>query len=588
MGRLVSDGSPRWVIAAGLVLTLVGLTLAGVIWFGPVGDAPEEPGMSFAEVSDERGFDYTANNFRQKGNSRAGVYVADVDNDGEPDILATGGDDPVLFENTDGEFAPSDRLPPINATINSALFLDMDRDGWDDILLLPRRGSPIYLANDEGTFRHQDAGLDDVQLAIPVASSAADYNGDGCLDVFIAQNGNWRETIPEKELLAQEEEGFTRISDPEVAADRRDESGTDGLSHVPAPSQWAPQQDNGNPNFLLEGDCESGTFTDVTEEVGIAGNRWSMAVSFADFTGNGYPDIHEANDFNYDFLWVNQNGTGFERQLIPETNRHAMSSEAADFNRDGQLDIFVTNIRVEGKTAGKRGLVMLDNSGNNLLINDNGSFTSDEDRFNVRDGEWGWAAAATDFENDGQFDLIHTTLHEGDVSRVKMTPPQAWIREGEAFTEVNATELGFDRMSGRGVATLDYNGDGREDIVMSTLGDSFKLYENQAADGGWLQLDVRDADGAIALGADATVRFDDGETSRAHHLQITSRTDLLGQSSRVHHLGVGDASSVTIEVTYRDGTSAVFEDVATDQRVTVYPDGTIRTGSLDGEPAADG
>ena len=574
MISLPSNGRLRWAVVAVALLTVIGLVVAGVLWASPGPDELEKPSTTFVEVSEERGFVYGANNYQQGGNSRAGVYVTDYTNNGYPDILATGGDNVVLFENTGGEYEPSGALPEINATISSALAFDKHGDGWEDIMLFPRRGSPIFLENNEGTFERKDVGLDELQLAVPVAASAADFNHNGCLDVFVAQNGNWRLDIPEKELLAQEEEGFTRITDPEVAADRRESANHDALENVPPPSTWAPHEDNGNPNYLLVGDCEAGTFTDATEDVGIDGTRWSMATSFYDFTGNGYPDIHEANDFNYDFLWVNQGNESFERQLIPDTNRHAMSSETADFTGNGQPDIFVTNIKTEDGAA-KRGLVMIDNSGNNLLVNDHGTFTSLEDEFGVRDGGWGWAAASVDFTNNGQFDLVHTTLHGGDSSRLELTHPRVWERNGDTFEVADPEAHGFEPMSGRGIAVLDYNRNGQQDLVVSSLDGDFRLYENQGNTNNWLQLSVRDSEGAYALGSKVTVQFDDGNTDRTHHLFTKSRTDLLAQNTRVHHVGLSEAERVTMKIRYPDGKTQVFDSIHVNQRIAVYPDGTI-------------
>lgn len=577
MGATSSSGRPRWLVIGGVLVVLAAVALAGIVWLGPEAEGTGEPGVAFTDVAEERGFDYQANNYRQKGNSRAGVYVADVDNDGDPDILATGGDDPVLFTNTGGAFEPAAEFPQFNATINAALFFDKDGDGWEDLMLFPRLDHPIYLENEGGTFEQRDTGLGDLITHVPVAASAADYDHDGCLDVFVAQNGNWRNLVPKKELLAQSQEGLPQTTDLEFAQERREQSESAEGADVPAASEWAPRTDNGNPNFLLEGDCAAGGFDNVTADVGISGERWSMAVSFADLTGNGYPDVHEANDFNFDFLWVNQNGTGFERRLIPDTNRHAMSSELADFSGNGNPDLFVTNIRIHEDTVGKKGLTMVDNSGNNLLVNENGTFTSEETAYQVREGGWGWAAATLDFQNDGETDLVQATHHMGTIHEVRLTPPKTWIRDGAKFRPVNATELGFGGHSGRGVAVLDYNRDGRSDVVVSAMDEGFRLYENQGGGGNWLQIETRTADGAHALGAEVTVRAERADEPLVKHLFTTAQADLLAQDTKVHHVGLGAAGEVTIEVTYPDGETRTYEGIDPNQRVALYPDGSLET-----------
>ncbi len=563
-------GTPRlnvW-FAVAIALVIIGM-VAGISMLAPpgTGDSPGT-GVEFVEVAEDSGFVYNANDHNQMGNSRAGVYVSDVTNNGYPDLLAIGGDEPVLFLNTGGEFERSDAIPPIDATVNSAVFFDQNGNGWDDLLILPRHDAPIFLANDGGEFEHRDVGLDDIQLRIPVAASVADYNQNGCLDVFVAQNGDWRRHLPMKEQRARD---LSRGGD--------------------IPSEIAVEEDNGNPNYLFEGDCDAGTFTDVTTDVGIDGERWSMATSFTDFTGNGYPDIHEANDFNYDILWVNQAGEGFLREQILRTNRHAMSSEVADFSGNGQMDIFVTNIHFKQQVGAKQILDSIDNSGNNLLINRNGTFSTEEHDYNVRDGGWGWAAVTTDFDNTGELDLIHTTHHElnmTDPEKSVLTHPRVWIRDGDRFARAEPSEGGFIPQNGRGLATLDYNRNGKEDLVTTNLDGAYKLYENRGGSGQWLQIAVKDDQDATVHGAQVTVRYrTSGTDGHEHHLVTKARTDLLSQSTRVHHIGLGDATQATVEVTWPDGEVRTFDGVDANQRIAVYPNGTLKTQSAHGNGLSD-
>jgi len=324
---------------------LVGLALLGAVVLGgvvvadPLADprepAPEATELAFREVGSEVGFAYT-NDVRFGIMSNAGVYAADYDDDGWTDLLAVGGNRSVLYENRRGTFAPSGELAGIDRTMRSALFLDYDDDGWTDLLLFPDGGQPLAFRNDGGDLQRVDVGFD-VNTSVPTGATAGDYTGNGCLDLFVVQNGDWTTRLP----AGQRESGVT------------------------------PRTDNGNPNYLFRGNCEG--FENVTAEAGIRGTRWSMAATMVDLDEDGRPDVHVANDFNYDVVYWNQGDGTFEQAVLGEaTNRNGMASAVADVNGDGYTDIYVTNIYFPETDTNVSRTYLGTNEragGNNLLIN---------------------------------------------------------------------------------------------------------------------------------------------------------------------------------------------------------------------------
>lgn len=501
-------------------------------------DAEED--LYFHEVAAERGFNYTPNLAVDFG-GRSGVYTTDFNNDQWTDVLAVGGEDPALFENTGGEFEQTVALPSVDIAVKSALFFDYDNDGWEDLLLLPVNGTAVFLKNQNGTFHEQDVGLDrPMQMA---RASVADYNQDGCLDLFIAQSGDWRDGVPKAALPSYSRE--------------------DALLN-----------DSGQVNLLYEGDCES---FERVKDAGIEGTRWSLVTSFVDLTGNSYPDIHVGNDFNVDILYVNQADGTFERVEIPDTKRHAMSSEVADVTGNGDLDIFVSNVHFEEQIRLQGKMPSMDNQGNNLLINHgNGTFTTEEHAFGVRDGSWGWAAAIVDLNNDGRLDLVHTTKNvlleaneTGLIEKIE-TYPHIWQRTTENFTRLNASEVGFETSSGRGMVHLDYNQNGRQDLILATAVDDFKLYENRGPDSNWLQISVG-GNGVPALGSDVHVTTDNG----TQYQVVNAHSDFLSQNTRTLHFGLDDHESATVHVMWPDGTERTLESVNANQRLMISPEGLV-------------
>lgn len=517
------------------------IVLVSVSFGSPFASSPKED-LQFQQTGAQVELYYSSAHTSSFGNGGAGVYVTDFNNDRRPDVLAIGGREPELFRNIGGTFEQANALPELETSVKSALFFDYDNDGWNDLLLLPVAGSPVFFENRNGNFQRRDVGLG-TEMDIAIGASAADYNGDGCLDLFVIQGGDWRRGVPKG-----------------------------AISSVTRPVE----NDNGNPNLLFSGDCES--FKRIND-AGIEGTRWSTSTSFVDMTDDGWPDIHVANDYNTDILYVNQQNGTFERRELAGTDRHGMSSEVADINDDHQLDLFVTNIHFDKPVWGQQRVSNADNRGNNLLVNQgNGSFTTKERVYNVRDGGWGWAAALVDLDNDGDQDLIHTTknyLQDSDGDGAKesfQTRPRIWRRTGTNFTKLNASKMGFKTSSGRGLAYLDYDGDGDQDLIVANNNGPFKLYENQVDGRNWLQIKLRGHDAHTTVGSQVYVTTDDGTQYRMSN----AKADFLSQDSRTLHFGLGEHQTVTVRVVWSDGIKRSFRNVSVNRRVLITRNKGIR------------
>lgn len=548
---------------AAAVVALFACVAGGVALFDAAsGDTrPAEPTateLDFTEVADEVDFDYAAEDAAGMGNGNDGVYVADVDNDLRSDVLAVGGPDPVLFENTGDEFERSGALPSVNGTVQGALFVDYDNDGWEDLLLLRRGDAPVFLENDDGTFRAVDVGLDE-ELAVPVTASAADYTGNGCPDLFVAQYGDWDETTPT---------GWQRSF------------AFDG------------SEDNGNANRLYRGDCDG---FERADDVGTGGEHWSLAASFVDLNGDGAPDVHVANDYYNDTVYWNDGGGTFTRETLDAaTDRNGMSSEVADVTGDGRLDVFVTNIYFPedlseldeeqrrvfsdflNNRLGKRA------AGNNLLVGTADGFETQGEARGLAEGGWGWAAVLTDLDSDGDLDAFHGTQNVVTFNGSEQTfpTPMLWVNEDGTFYRQDATAVGFAATNDRGVAGGDFDGDGAVDLATATYDGEYRLYRNDAEQGTSLQVALGPGDSnATALGARVTATVDGETLTRVND----DEADYQSQDSRIRHFGLGDADAVDeLRVEWADGSVTVVEDVAAGARILVTPDGVERR-----EPYAD-
>jgi len=516
---------------------------------GPFEFSAVDAGLDYSFVSDASG--------DMAKITDAGVYAGDYDRDGWTDLLAVGGDQPVLFENNEGTFRRSGALPTVERDLWGATWVDYNVDSAPDIVLLAEDAPPLLLENVDGRFERREAF--EQPLDVGFGATVADYNRDGCPDLFAYQYGNWTERAPR---------GIVNYSVP-------------------------VNGDNGNPDVLYRGTCSG--FESV-DDAGLKGARWTLAASFVDFNDDGYPDIHQANDINNDVLYLNQrDGTFKQIALAERTNRNAMSSEIADITRDGRLDVFVTNIYYPEWAARKiKPEVQQKARGNNLLSNHgDGLFVQRGEQYGINTGGWGWAAAIADLDNDGDQDLFHSTRHmtfeRRDLtfsrteqkrlsSRSFYSYPAVWERQNlTAFRRVSPNQSGFRPANGRGVASLDYDRDGDLDLVVATTGE-YQVYENRIESGRALQVRVLGPNGSQSRAYGATVWVNSTETSQ--HRRVQSRTDFLSQDARVLHFGVGNASRVDVRVRWPDGSERVFEGVTPDRRLVVTPAGIERRGEF--------
>jgi hypothetical protein len=304
---------------------------------------------------------------------------------------------------------------------------------------------------------------------------------------------------------------------------------------------------------------------------------YGFASAFADFDDDGSPDLPVAADFrNSKIFWNTGDGTFVDGTATADVNKeaNAMGSTIADFDGDGRLDWFVTAIAEydfdcedEPAPCGWR------STGNRLYrYIGNREFQNYTDIAGVRDGAWAWGTVAFDFDNDGDQDLALTNgwpgrdLNGGDYHAD--TPTRLWVNAGDGTMNEQAELRGFDdRGQGRGLVTLDYDGDGDLDLVVANHAGYPRLYRNEGGnESAWLRVRLegtvgnRDARGAV-------VRLRVDEDTRVQIRQVGVGSHLFGESELTLHFGVGDAETIhelRIEWPTSDSVT-VLEDVPTRQ-----------------------
>jgi hypothetical protein len=286
--------------------------------------------------------------------------LGDVDGDGRCDVFLAGLEGrSALYRNlgdwkfTDVTVASGSPGAGLDAT--GALLADVDGDGDPDLVLNSVGGGTVVFLNDgKGRFT-RSALLNPERGGMSLA--LADADGDGDLDLYVA---NYRTVTlrdqPATQFRIVPVEGRLTVAAvngrPTTSPDLE---GRFTYTQAGGIAEHGEQdvffQNDGNGNFTAV-PPESGMFLDEDGRP-LTGKRfdWGLSVTFRDFTGDGLPDLYVCNDFDSpDRIWINT-GAGHFR-LAPaaafrSTSRFSMGIDVADINRDGFDDLLVLDDEFE-------------------------------------------------------------------------------------------------------------------------------------------------------------------------------------------------------------------------------------------------
>jgi len=334
---------------------------------------------------------------------------------------------------------------------------DYDGDGFPDLYVTQYERSILFHNNGDGTFSDvtEKAGV----AAPGWASSAVwfDYDNDGRLDLFVGRFVNFS-----KELNKP-----CGIHD-------------DGRHHYCIPKIYSPM-----PSWLFHNNGD-GTFTDVSQESGIAGRLGKVwGVVATDINNDGLIDLWVSNDTVANFLFVNR-GKGKFDEIATTAGvaysdagraRSGMGVDSADFNEDGWMDLFVANLDRELFA----------------IYKNNHDETFDDVALPAGIGKAtkfmsGWGLKFFDYDNDGDLDLFLANGNPDDLisslhGEVTYEEPLMLFRNtGKSFQDVSAGSgpVFAMPMSSRGLAIGDFDNDGAVDVLVSVNNGAPLLLRNNA------------------------------------------------------------------------------------------------------------
>ncbi|MBC7852900.1 MAG: VCBS repeat-containing protein [Pirellulaceae bacterium] len=512
--------------------------------------------VRFIDSASAAGIDFTYFNGDEPGQPRllgnlgGGVGILDYDGDLWPDIYFSQGSDwPVdsssttyrdrLYRNLgSGKFEDVTLAAGLgdNSYSHGMSVGDFDNDGFPDLYLANCGVNRLYHNNGDGTFTDITSPAGITSSEWTTSCLMADLSGDGLPDLY--------------DVNYCEGDALTR----------RCINGPCGPHLFPA------QQDR----LLLNwGD---GTFRDITRVSGINGkNGKGLGIVAADFALDGRLSLFIANDSTPNFFYDNisprgdpvprfsengvLSGLAFDRKGLP---LGSMGVAADDANGDGFVELYVTNFYSEGSTF--------------YFSEIPGKAYSDlTAEFGLREGSLkmlGFGTQFIDGELDGWPDLIITNGHVQDDSEkgipFKMRAQYYRNLAGEAFEELSPESLGpfFHQLNlGRGLARLDWNRDGREDVAISNSGSPAALLTNQTTPTGhFLALQLRGTAGSRdAIGAVARVKIGERTITR----QLTAGDGYQASNQRQLLFGLGSAEKIDqLEIRWLSGAKQTFTDLS--------------------------
>ena len=343
-----------------------------------------------------------------------GIAVVDIDNDGFDDLYVTMQHEPnLLFRNKgDGSFEEVAAKYGLNIAPDStcAIFADFDNDGDPDLFLGRARRNSLYFVNQGGKFVHKTRHLIDFPLPALVSSiSAVDYNNDGLLDIYLSTYSPIEET--NRFQTTNKPKWVDLFLSPQQA---KEVTKRNGSSH-----QFIDRA--GPPNLLLQ-NIGDGKFKVAKENSQLQLWRMSFQSSWNDFDGDGDQDVYVSNDYAPDNFFRNDGDQGF-KDITRESGLtgmgFGMGVSWGDYDNDGQIDIYVTNMfskagqRITDQVAGIDPRLREMAQGNFLYRLDNGQFKLvsglEKPALQVAKSGWSWGGQFLDFDNDGFRDIYATS-----------------------------------------------------------------------------------------------------------------------------------------------------------------------------------
>lgn len=502
-----------------------------------------------------------------------GVGFIDCDNDGKLDILMVGGsnvdhyrqnggDPMVRLFHQDGDLHFTDITEKAGLTRKgwgmAVSVMDFDNDGWQDIYVTGYGGNVLYrnLGNCKFEDVTEKAGVRVGGYSMGAAWS--EYDRNGFVSLFVPRYLDF--DMNKLPTYDAENKGceFRGIS---MECARRGHSGqTDFLFH-----------NRGN-----------GTFEDVSKKAGVddPGTYLGMQGIWSDYDNDGWPDLYVTNDGGPNYLYHNKHDGTFEdvgllsgaSLGLTGIERAGMGVDFGDFDRDGLLDIYVTNYTEESD-----GLFWNQAEKGFLDIADSAGITRPTYL-------WvGWGTGFFDPGNTGWPDIFVAHGHvypQMDLIKggAPYKEPVQLFRNNRnrTFTDITALS-GLDKLppwSRRGVAFGDVNNDGKVDILILNVDAPPTLLINRTQSSNHAALFKLTGSKSNRAAIGARIIVTSGGLRQIN--EVRSGGSYLSQNDLRLHFGLGKETSMTsVEILWPSGSNETYKNLPADFIYAITENGGI-------------
>jgi hypothetical protein len=495
-----------------------------------------------------------------------GVGFVDCDDDGKLDIVTVNGSSVDRFK-IGGDpmitlYHHEDDLQFKDITVDAGLttkgwgmgvaVADFDNDGWQDIYVSGFGGSVLY--RNKGNCKFEDvtakAGIN--VDGFPTGAAWGDYDRDGFVDLFVPRYVH----VDINNL-------------PQFGGNER------YCTFMGVQVQCGPWGLPGETDLLFHNKGD-GTFEEVSKKAGVSDDKafFGMQGIWADYDNDGWPDLYVANDAGPNYLYRNKHDGTFEDVSVLSgtavsgdgSEQGSMGVDFGDVDRDGKLDLFVTNFTQQPDSLylnrGARGF-------------DDISVASGIAQPTVP--YVGWGTGFVDFTNSGWPDIFVANGHVyPQMDQVRMGVPYRQPLQlfhnnrDRTFQEVTRA-TGLDKLplkSRRGMAFGDINNDGKMDILPLNVGEPPTLLlncterPNHAAS---FKL-IGSKSNKAAIGARITVTA--GGLTQLD--EVRGGGSYLSQNDLRVHFGLANNQVMaTVEVSWPSGAKQTLHDLPADFIYTV-------------------
>lgn len=475
-----------------------------------------------------------------------GVAFFDYNNDGFDDIFLTGGTQSDRLYKNLGNLQFEDvtehvRLFRTNREHSMGVTVgDINNDGYKDLFVTYGVGETNRLfLNIEGK-RFEDitisSGLENFDWSM--GATFGDINLDGFIDLYVI---NWV-----KEFEAIEDSGGSTI----------------GFNH----------KGYANNLYLNNGD---NSFREVSKQYEVDNLGCGLAVLFTDYNNDSYPDLYIANDFGEwgvpNTLLKNDYPTEkFSDQSVStglNAEIYGMGIAAGDYDRDGDIDYYTTNI---GKN------VLFKNTGFGSFV-DVTALAGVSNELSNGANTTGWGTVFADVNNDGYEDLLVSNGYVPAapfIGTASLDPNKLFINQKDGTFKDVTEESGLgDPNISRGVASSDLDNDGDLDFLFTYLStdiggklphENILLYENKSEnENNWIKFKLE----GVSNSRDAyntKVKLFIAEEMQIRELYSTSSHG--SQNSSILHFGLGEKSNIdSIKLIWPGGNTNTYRNLQSNQ-----------------------